>query len=252
MITAQPRERRPALRAAVPSALKVPNHLNPGQVRVIPPPRPRPRPPRPALITARPAGRRLPPPSPPGAGGSGRDRSDESPNTIRCRTASAALTRSSSADCRAISASRPARASRSSAAVRSQHSFASSAAARAARSDATSASEPAATATQHSKHHHQPQITHPTPACRPTRARGGERPPSPDFRILTPIRLPVIGQTCHRMHTGEPYHCLVMTELGRRVLIALRESISLRPLSDAERCLSIHLDRLLGCLGCTL
>src|SRR5208337_4504689 len=51
---------RPALRAAVPAALKFPDHLNPGQVRVIPPPRPRPRPPRPALITARPAGRRLP------------------------------------------------------------------------------------------------------------------------------------------------------------------------------------------------
>ncbi len=46
-------------RAAVP-ALKVPDHLNPGQAGVIPPPRPRPRPPRPALITARPAGRRLP------------------------------------------------------------------------------------------------------------------------------------------------------------------------------------------------
>src|SRR6266581_2868376 len=60
MITAQPRERRPALRAAVPAALKVPDHLNPGQVRVIPPPRPRPRPPRPALTTTRAAGRRLP------------------------------------------------------------------------------------------------------------------------------------------------------------------------------------------------
>ena len=59
MIAAQRRERRPAFRAAVPAALKVPDHLNPGQVRVIPPPRPRPRPPRPALITARPAGRRL-------------------------------------------------------------------------------------------------------------------------------------------------------------------------------------------------
>jgi hypothetical protein len=38
MIRAQQRERLPALRAAVP-ALKVPDDLNPGQVRVIPPPR---------------------------------------------------------------------------------------------------------------------------------------------------------------------------------------------------------------------
>ncbi len=60
MIAAQRRERRPALRAAVPAALKVPDHLNPGQARVIPPPRPRPRTARPALITARAAGRRLP------------------------------------------------------------------------------------------------------------------------------------------------------------------------------------------------
>ena len=42
VIGAQPRERLPALRAAVP-ALEIPDHLNPGQVRVIPPPRPRPR-----------------------------------------------------------------------------------------------------------------------------------------------------------------------------------------------------------------
>src|SRR5208337_3885224 len=51
---------RPALRAAVPAALKFPDHLNPGQVRVIPPARPRPRPPRPALTAARAAGRRVP------------------------------------------------------------------------------------------------------------------------------------------------------------------------------------------------
>ena len=42
MIGAQQRKRHPALRAAIP-ALKIPDHLNPGQVRVIPPPRPRPR-----------------------------------------------------------------------------------------------------------------------------------------------------------------------------------------------------------------
>ena len=60
MIAAQPRERRPALRAAVPAAPEIPDHLNPGQGRVIPPPRPRPRAPRPALTAARAAGRRLP------------------------------------------------------------------------------------------------------------------------------------------------------------------------------------------------
>ena len=43
VIAAQARERRPALRAAVPAALEIPDHLDPGQVRVIPPPRPRPR-----------------------------------------------------------------------------------------------------------------------------------------------------------------------------------------------------------------
>ena len=43
MIAAQARERRPALRAAVPAAREIPDHLDPGQVRVIPPPGPRPR-----------------------------------------------------------------------------------------------------------------------------------------------------------------------------------------------------------------
>ena len=80
-------------------------------MRVIPPPRPRPRPPRPALTTVRAAGRGLPAAPILLGRRPGHDRSDESPNTIRCSTASAALTRSSSADCRAISASRPARAS---------------------------------------------------------------------------------------------------------------------------------------------
>ena len=42
-VIAQPRERHPALRAAVPATGKVPDHLEPGQMRVIPPPRPRPR-----------------------------------------------------------------------------------------------------------------------------------------------------------------------------------------------------------------
>jgi hypothetical protein len=72
MIAAQPRERRPAPRAAVPATLKIPGHLNPGQVRVIPSPRPRPRPALPArrppasipaAITARPRHRRPRPPA---------------------------------------------------------------------------------------------------------------------------------------------------------------------------------------------
>ena len=35
---AQPREQRSAQRAAVPATGKVPDHLEPGQMRVIPPP----------------------------------------------------------------------------------------------------------------------------------------------------------------------------------------------------------------------
>ena len=46
----QQRERLPALRAAVPAALEIPDHLNPGQMRVITPPCPRPR--TPLLVTA--------------------------------------------------------------------------------------------------------------------------------------------------------------------------------------------------------
>ena len=48
----QPSERRPALRAAVPTAGEVPDHLHPRQVRVIPAARPRSRPPLPALPAA--------------------------------------------------------------------------------------------------------------------------------------------------------------------------------------------------------
>ncbi len=51
---AQQRERRPALRAAVPAPGKVPDHLEPGQMRVIPPPRPGPRA-APAALAAGPA-----------------------------------------------------------------------------------------------------------------------------------------------------------------------------------------------------
>jgi len=57
MIRAQQRERHPAFRAAVPAAGKIPDHLEPGQVRVIPLPGPRPRPPPPArAVSAIPAG----------------------------------------------------------------------------------------------------------------------------------------------------------------------------------------------------
>ena len=49
MIAAQARKRRPAVRAAV-AAPEIPDHLNPGQMRVIPSPRPRPRAP---LLPAR-------------------------------------------------------------------------------------------------------------------------------------------------------------------------------------------------------
>jgi hypothetical protein len=52
-VIAQPGERHPALRAAVPAAGKIPDHLDPGQMRVIPAPRPRPGPPRPAAPAAR-------------------------------------------------------------------------------------------------------------------------------------------------------------------------------------------------------
>ena len=60
-VIAQQRERLPALRAAVPAPGKIPDDLNPGQMRVIPPSRPRPRTPPGAL--AAPAVRaRLPAP----------------------------------------------------------------------------------------------------------------------------------------------------------------------------------------------
>ena len=52
MIT-QRRERCPALRAALPAPGKVPDHLEPGQMRVIPPPSPRPRSPFPLLTAFR-------------------------------------------------------------------------------------------------------------------------------------------------------------------------------------------------------
>ena len=61
MIAAQRRERRPALRAAVPAALKVPDHLNPGQGRD--------KSRRPARAPG-PRGLPLLPPVPPGAGSS--------------------------------------------------------------------------------------------------------------------------------------------------------------------------------------
>ena len=61
MIAAQQRERLPALRAAVPAPREIPDHLEPGQVRVIPPPRPRPR----AALLPRRRSRGPGPPAPP-------------------------------------------------------------------------------------------------------------------------------------------------------------------------------------------
>jgi hypothetical protein len=52
-VITQPGERHPGLRAAVPAAGKIPDHLEPGQMRLIPPPRPRPRAPLlPAPVSA--------------------------------------------------------------------------------------------------------------------------------------------------------------------------------------------------------
>ena len=128
---AQTGERLPALRAAVPAAGKVPDHLDPGQMRVIPPSRPRPRTARPAALPAAcpvlapaPSTVLIRPCAP------GRARSDDRPNTSRCSTASSAFTRSSSASRHASSIRSRVFSARSSAAVRSQRSFASSARAR--------------------------------------------------------------------------------------------------------------------------
>ena len=59
-VITQPGERLPALRAAVPVTLEVPDHREPGQMRVIPPPRPRP---RAALVLPAPARAALPLPA---------------------------------------------------------------------------------------------------------------------------------------------------------------------------------------------
>src|SRR6266702_3903262 len=135
-VIAQQRERLPALRAAVTAALEVPHHLEPGQIRVIPPPRPRPRAPLP--LRAVPV--RLPP---------------------------AAVT----ARNRALSARSLAFSSRSSATSRAISRFASSAASSTSRSGASAPCESgttsAATATQHSKHHQKRHITHHAPRVSP-------------------------------------------------------------------------------------
>jgi hypothetical protein len=115
----------------------------------------------------------LPAPSPslsrPAA--SGRDRSEDRPNAIRCSTPSAAFTCSSSASqCAASSRSR-AFSARSSSASRASCQFASSACSSASSGGASapvSASTPAATATEHSEHPRKPGITHPRPTCRAT------------------------------------------------------------------------------------
>ena len=99
----------------------------------MPPPRPRTR----AAFAPRagpgtqPAGGIAAPP-----GGSGRNRSDDRPNTIRCRTARSAYSFPSSAACSAFSVRSRPFSSRSSAVSRASSRFASSAAASTSRSDA--------------------------------------------------------------------------------------------------------------------
>ncbi len=119
-----------SLRAAVPPS-KIPEHLEPGQVRVIPPPLPRPR--SPPLPRSRPPAPSLPRPVP----DPGRDCSDDRPNTIRCKTARSARRFSSSAACFAFSARSRAFSSRCSAVSRAISRFASRAAASTSRSDAS-------------------------------------------------------------------------------------------------------------------
>ena len=136
----------------------------------------------------------VPAPCPPAAspalpGGSGRDRSDDRPNTIRCRTARSARSFPSSAACSAFSARSSSLSSRSSAVSRASSRFASSAAASTSRSDTSASSEsgttPAPTVTQHSKHPHQPQNHAPRASVSQPTALVDANTPSHEFRILT-------------------------------------------------------------------
>ena len=177
-------ERLPALRAAVPAAREIPDHLNPRQARVIPPPRPRPRAPlnalRPARVSPPPAG----PPSPaarrrPAA--SGRAFSDDRPNSIRCRTTRSARNRPNSASRSASRAAAGRSPPRSPPASSDSRRFASSASASITPRDGASApsapgTTPAATDTAHSKHHQQPRITQNAEPRPSSRTHGDEHP----------------------------------------------------------------------------
>ena len=135
----------------------------------------------------------LPAPSPslsrPAA--SGRDRSEDRPNAIRCSAPSAAFTCSSSASrCAASSRSR-AFSARSSSASRASCRFASSACSSASSGGASapvSASTPAATATEHSEHPRKPGITHPGRRVAPqSPRRAAQRRTAGHRRCQTPI-----------------------------------------------------------------
>jgi len=216
MIAAQPRERRPALRAAVPAAPEIPDHLDPGQVRAIPPPA---RAPGPRLFPVP-----VPAPCPPGPeaaslpGGSGRDRSDDRPNTSRCNTARSARSLSISATCPAFSARSRALSARSSPASRASSRFASSAAASTSRSDASAPSEsgttPATTATRPSKHPQQPLRT-PASACRsPQRSWT----PTPRHTISEYLR-----QNTYFHRTRQVHCCDDLVRLGRELRLVVED-----------------------------
>ena len=145
MIAARQRGRRPGLRAAVP-AVEVPDHLSPGQVRVIPPPRPGSRAPRPPLALR-------PDPGPPASPAAYRQQAaPAAPAPTTAQTASAAAPPAQRAPLKSSS-------SRHSSASPLTRSFASSAAASPLRSGAasgvrdSSASHPSASASATTPRH---------------------------------------------------------------------------------------------------
>ena len=148
---------------------------------------------------------------------SGRDRSENRPNTIRCSTLSAAFTCSSSTSrCAASSRSR-AFSARSSSTSRTSCRFAPSACASTFSGGASvpaSASTSAATATEHSKHPRKPGITHPSRRVAPQspRAQPPPRQTSEYSRINGPHQVHVSGAVrfCLRYGGYEP----VPRELG--------------------------------------
>ena len=61
-----------------------------------------------------------------------------------------------------------------------------------------------------------------------------------------PLLRPIIGQAPHRVHAGESDGRLVVTELGRRLLVTLGQGIGLDPPGDARGGLAVDAHRLLG------